>query len=230
MPYQYEYPRPALTVDCVLFGLDGEGLKVLLIRRKRDPFAGSWAFPGGFVDVGEAPEQAAGRELEEETGLTGVPLEQLHTFGRPDRDPREHVVSVVHYALVEMSACRVRAADDAREAAWFPVRRPPPLAFDHGEILRVACERVREEMCRRPVAFALLPRKFTLSQLHRVYETVLERKIDKRRFRRRMSQAGLLVDTGRIRKEPGRPAVPLYRLDRAKARRTWKPGRYDFTL
>jgi biotin synthase len=168
MPYTYQYARPALTVDCVIFGLVDAGLtgsrpaaqmasrtgapashewhpetpKVLLIQRGREPFVGCWALPGGFVEVGETVEQAARRELEEETGLAGVRLEQLHTFSEPDRDPREHVVSVVHYGLVNIRDCRIRAADDARKADWFPVDDLPPLAFDHEKILRMAIERM----------------------------------------------------------------------------------------
>ena len=173
MPYTYEYPRPALTVDCAVFGLDDEDLKVLLIQRAHEPFAGCWALPGGFVDVGESPEQAARRELQEETGLGNVFLEQLYTFGQPDRDPREHVVSVAHYAVVRIRGRRVRAADDARRADWFAVRDPPPLAFDHEKILRMALERLRERIHRQPIAFELLPRRFTLSQLQQVYEAIL---------------------------------------------------------
>jgi len=224
MPYTYEYPRPALTVDCIVFGLDDEELKVLLIQRKNEPFAGRWALPGGFVDVGETPEQAARRELEEETGLANVSLEQLHTFGEPDRDPREHVVSVAHYALVNVADTRVRAADDARQAAWFPVRKPPPLAFDHAKILRMAHDRLQDRLRRQPVGFKLLPRRFTLSQLQHVYETILGKEIDKRNFRRRVLRTGLLVETGQTQKEVAHRAARLYRFDVRKYRRLAKQG------
>ncbi len=224
MPYTYEYPRPALTVDCIVFGLDDEELKVLLIQRKNEPFAGRWALPGGFVDVGETPEQAARRELEEETGLANVSLEQLHTFGEPDRDPREHVVSVAHYALVNVADTRVRAADDARQAAWFPVRKPPPLAFDHAKILRMAHDRLQDRLRRQPVGFKLLPRRFTLSQLQHVYETILGKEIDKRNFRRRVLRTGLLVETDQTQKEVAHRAARLYRFDVRKYRRLAKQG------
>jgi len=219
MPYTYRYARPALAVDCVVFGLDEKDLKVLLIQRKRDPFAGAWAFPGGFVDVGETPEEAARRELEEETGLTNVFLEQLYTFGEPDRDPREHVVSVAHYALVNVRGKRVRAADDARDARWFPVLRPPPLAFDHDKILRMAHKRLRGKVRWQPVGFEVLPRKFTLSQLQHVYETILGEEIDKRNFRRRLLRTGLLVETGQTQSEVGHRPARLYRFDMKRYRR-----------
>jgi len=224
MPYTYQYPRPALTVDCVVFGLDEEDLKVLLIQRKHDPFAGRWAFPGGFVDVGETPEEAARRELEEETGLKKIYLEQLYTFGEPDRDPREHVVSVGHYALVNIVGQRLRAADDACDAGWFPVLHPPRLAFDHARILRVAHERLRGKVRWQPVGFELLPRRFTLSQLQHLYETILGEKIDKRNFRRRFLQTGLLVDTDQTQKQVAHRAARLYRFDVKKYRRLSKLG------
>ena len=225
MPYTYAYPRPALTVDCIVFGLENAGdLKVLLIQRKNQPFAGRWALPGGFVDVGEAPEQAARRELEEETGLKNVFLEQLRTFGEPGRDPREHVVSVAHDALVNVADARVRAADDARQAAWFPVGRPPPLAFDHAKILRVAHDRLQDRLRRQPVGRELLPRKFTLSQLQHVYEAILGKEIDKRNFRRRVLRTGLLVATDQTQKQVPHRAARLYRFDARTYRRLAQQG------
>jgi 8-oxo-dGTP diphosphatase len=224
MPYTYQYPRPALTVDCVVFGLGHPELEVLLIQRRNDPFAGRWALPGGFVDVGESPENAARRELEEETGLEAVFLEQFHTFGEPGRDPREHVVSVAHYAVVNIEETRVHAADDARQAGWFPVRRPPPLAFDHPRILRMARQRLVERLSRRPIGLGLLPRRFTLSQLQRVYETILGKTIDKRNFRRRVLRTGLLVETNETQKEVAHRAARLYRFDARRYRSLQKQG------
>src|SRR5580692_2475868 len=131
MPHTYQYPRAALTVDCVVFGLDDGELKVLLIERALEPFKGKWALPGGFVRVEETIDDAARRELEEEAGLKDVFLEQLYTFGTVNRDPRERVVSVAHFALVKMSDHRAKAATDAADAKWFPVSKVPKLAFDH---------------------------------------------------------------------------------------------------
>src|SRR5512134_1003201 len=163
--YTYQYPRAALTVDCVVFGFDESELKVLLIERGLEPFKGRWALPGGFVRVGETLDDAARRELEEEAGLKDVFLEQLYTFGAVDRDPRERVVSVAYYALVNLSDHKVHAATDARDAAWFGVHDVPSLAFDHAGILQMALERLRAKLRYEPVGFELLPRKFTLSQL-----------------------------------------------------------------
>jgi 8-oxo-dGTP diphosphatase len=229
MAHTYEYPRAALTVDCVVFGLDEEDLKVLLIQRDVEPFAGTWALPGGFVHVDETLEQAARRELEEEAGLSRVFLEQLFTFGAVDRDPRERVVTVAYYALVNIRDHRVRAATDAREAAWFPAADTPSLAFDHEEILAAALERLKGKVRYRPIGFELLPRKFTLRQLQHLYETVLEREIDKRNFRRKVLSMGLLVETDEIEQDVAHRAARLYRFDEAKYRKLAKRG-FNFEL
>jgi 8-oxo-dGTP diphosphatase len=140
--FSYPYPRPALSVDCVVFGLEGESVEVLLIERRDPPHAGAWALPGGFVEEGETVEQAAARELAEETGLADVDLQQLHTFSAPDRDPRGWVVTVAHLGVVRRADHEVRAADDARSARWVPLDQARHLAFDHDEILRLALQRL----------------------------------------------------------------------------------------
>ncbi len=137
MSYTYDHPRPALTVDIVLFQEGGGGTEVLLIERGHPPFAGTWALPGGFVDEGEAPDEAALRELAEETGVTGVSLHQVGAFGEPGRDPRGWVVSVAYWARVSRPS-RIEAADDAADAAWWPLDDLPPLAFDHRQIVDTA--------------------------------------------------------------------------------------------
>ena len=229
MPYTYEYPRGALTVDCVVFGLDEEDLKILLIQRALPPFAGTWALPGGFVRVDETLEDAARRELEEETGLRNVFLEQLYTFGALDRDPRERVVSVAHYALVKLSDHTVQAATDARDAAWFAVHDVPSLAFDHADILQLAVERLRGKLRYQPIGFELLPRKFTLSQLQHLYELVLERELDKRNFRKRVLAMDLLIETDEVQQDVAHRAARLYRFDERKYRRLAKAG-FNFEL
>lgn len=226
MSHTYEYPRPALTVDCVVLGLDEEDLKILLIQRDSRPFAGRWALPGGFVDPGETPEQSARRELREETGLSNIFLEQLFTFGKPRRDPRGWVVSVAHYALVNIAKHPVQAADDARGAGWFSVSRPPRLAFDHAEILRTALERLRGKVRWQPIGFELLPRKFTLSQLQGLYETILGVPLDKRNFRRRALRLGVLEETDERQKGVAHRAAQLYRFNRAEYKRLVKQGFY----
>jgi 8-oxo-dGTP diphosphatase len=222
-PYAYEYPRPSVTVDCVIFGLDAEwGLRVLLVRRRDQPFQGSWALPGGFVrvrddgDQGEDLEHAARRELEEETGARVAYLEQLFTFGKPGRDPRGRVVSVAYMALVRAGDHAVAGGDDATEAAWVPIAEvgsARKLAFDHGEIVRLAIARLQAKVRYAPIGFNLLPPTFTLGELQRFYEAVLQRSLDKRNFRRRMLAMGILTEVGVQRDVPHRAAV-LYRFDR----------------
>lgn len=229
MPFTYTYPRGAVTVDCVVFGLDADDLKVLLIQRGQEPFAGSWALPGGFVRVDESLEEAARRELEEETGLCDVFLEQLHTFGAVDRDPRERVISVAHYALVKLSDHRVQAATDACDAGWFGVQELPTLAFDHEHILEMALERLRDKVRHQPIGFELLPKKFTLSELQRLYEIVLERPLDKRNFRKRVLAMDLLIETDEVQRDVAHRAARLYRFDERKYRRLVKAG-FHFEL
>jgi len=224
MPHTYEYPRPALTVDCVVFGLDEEDLKVLLIQRDLAPFHGKWALPGGFVQVGEDLDAAARRELREETGLHSLFLEQLYTFGDPRRDPREHVVSVAYYALVNLHDHQVQAATDAREAAWFAVDDVPPLAFDHAKILDVAHERLRGKVRYQPIGFELLPDKFPLRQLQHLYETVLGRSLDKRNFRKKILAMGVLKELDEIERDVSHRAARLYRFDEKAYRRNLKQG------
>jgi 8-oxo-dGTP diphosphatase len=229
MPHTYEYPRPALTVDCVVFGLDEEDLKVLLVRRDLPPFEGRWALPGGFVRIEEALDDAARRELREETGISDVYLEQLFTFGDVERDPRGRVVSVAYYALVNLADHRVQAATDARDAAWFAVSDVPSLSFDHDKILGVASQRLKGKVRYEPIGFELLPPKFTLSQLQRLYETVLERPLDKRNFRKKILSMGVLVETDESQQDVAHRAARLYRFDEDKYRRLRKKG-FNFEI
>jgi 8-oxo-dGTP diphosphatase len=222
--YTYEYARPALTVDCVVFALDPEGdeLRVLCIRRGLEPFRGRWALPGGFVRVGESLEDAARRELREEAGLGDVFLEQLHAFGDPDRDPREHVITVAYYALVRLSA--PAAATDATDAAWFGASDLPALAFDHERIVDAARARLRAKVRTEPIGFELLPATFTLSQLQRLYEAVLEETLDKRNFRKKILATSVLADTGQVQQDVAHRAARLYRFDERAYRRLTKRG------
>ena len=196
----------------------------MLIQRGLPLFEGKWALPGGFVRVDETLDEAARRELEEETGLRKIFLEQLYTFAEVDRDPRERVVSVAYYALVNLRDQQVQAATDARDAGWFGVHDMPSLAFDHAEILRVALERLRGKLRYQPVGFELLPKKFTLSELQHLYELVLERKLDKRNFRKRVLTMDLLVETDEVQQDVAHRAARLYRFDERKYRRLLKTG------
>ncbi|MHC5037392.1 MAG: NUDIX hydrolase [Planctomycetota bacterium] len=220
----YKYPRPALTADCVVFGLDEEDLKILLIRRGIEPFAGRWALPGGFSKVGESLEDTARRELLEETGLKNVFLEQLYTFSDPDRDPREHVVTVAYFALVNLSEHVLRASTDASDAAWFSIEDVPPLAFDHDRILKVALERLRGKIVYQPIGFELLPRKFPIRRLQSMYEKILDRPLDKRNFRKKILGMGILEELDEIETDVAHRAARLYRFDKKKYDRMVKGG------
>ena len=222
--YTYRYPRPALTVDCVVFGLNDQDLNVLLIQRDGQPYAGSWALPGGFVGVDETIDAAARRELEEETSLKVGFLEQLYTFGDLDRDPRERVVTVAYYALLRLEEHPVHAASDARDARWFPGRHLPRLAFDHRHIVDTAYQRLRGKVRYQPIGFELLPRRFTLRQLQHLYETILGRTLDKRNFRKKILGMGLLVELDQWESDVAHRAARLYRFDRRKYRRLCKQG------
>lgn len=205
-----EHPRPSVTVDVVIFTLRDSALQVLLIRRKNPPFQGVWAIPGGFVGMDESLEEAALRELEEETGVHDVYLEQLYTFGDPDRDPRGRTITVAYFALVPATAISPHAGDDAAEACWWSVCDLPPLAFDHADILAYALQRLRYKLEYTAVGFELLPEPFTLSELQAAYEVILGEMLDKRNFRRKILSAGIIEETGDYRAGEGRPAK-LYR-------------------
>jgi len=226
MTFSYEYERPGLTVDCVIFGLDLESasLNVMLIERDLEPFAGMWAIPGGFVRKGETLQAAALRELQEETGIEDVFLEQLYSFGDPKRDPRGWVVSVAYYALVSPEQHPVQAATDAREARWFAVNQVPRLAFDHAEILAVALERLRGKLTYAPIGFELLPQKFTIKQLQRLYEIVLGTQLDNRNFRKKIFAMGVLRELEEMQKGVPHRAARLYKFDEKKYRQLIKQG------
>ncbi len=183
--YRYRYPHAAITTDCVVFGYNGQELKVLLIRRGANPYKGKWAFPGGFLRMDETLEQCARRELMEETSFCPEMLEQFHAYSSVHRDPRERVVTVAFYALVKPAA--VKGGDDADEAQWFEIHHVPPLAFDHDELLVQALRHLKEQVHFKPVCFKLLGDVFTLPQLQHIYETVLDTTFDRRNFQRKMS-------------------------------------------
>ena len=224
MVYTYQYARPAVTVDCVVFGLDDQDLKVLLIQRDNEPFAGRWALPGGFVKMDETLEESALRELREETGLTKVFLEQLYTFGNPNRDPRERVMTVAYYALVKLLDHKVQAATDAREAAWFAVDDLPKLCFDHNTILDTALTRLQGKVRYQPIGFELLPPKFSLTQLQRMYEIILERSLDKRNFRKKVISLDILDELDEVEQDVAHRAARLYRFNERKYRQMAKDG------
>lgn len=207
------YEKPSVTVDVgICRYLDGE-VQVLLIKRKHPPYRDHWAIPGGFVqiDAKEGLEATAARELQEETGLRNIYLEQLKSYGDPDRDPRLRVITVAYFALLRMSALSkqtVKAADDAKEAAWFSLRKLPKLAFDHGRILGDLLERLSGKIAYAPIAFHLLEESFTWSELQDLYEFVLGKRIVAPNFRRKIQSLYRIEPTRTHRSVGlGRPAA-----------------------
>ena len=212
--YSYQYPHPALTVDIVIFTIRDGRLQLLLIRRGGEPYRGNWALPGGFVEMDEGLEQAARRELEEETGVSAAYLEQLYTFGRPDRDPRERVITVAYYALIPSDKLQLRAASDAEAVGWFAMDNLPELAFDHDEILAMAYRRLLAKLDYSTIALQFLPAEFTLSELQAVYEAIQGAPLDKRNFRKWIVAKGLIEETGEERRDGAHRPARLYRLTR----------------
>lgn len=207
MPYTYEYPHPAVTVDVAVFTAVAGVLNVLLVQRRQWPHTGKWAIPGGFVEIDESLKRAAWRELREETGVQAGLLEQLGAFGRPDRDPRERVITVAYIALARFDQLRIEAGSDARDARLYPVDDLPELAFDHDRILTRARERLRDRLGIAQVARLLMPAEFTISELQSVCESISAEPVDKRNFRKKLKMLDVLVDTGALRQTgPSRPA------------------------
>jgi len=204
-----------VTVDIVIFTIQSEELKVLLVKRGIPPFKGQLALPGGFVHEDESLDEAAMRELREETGVSDVFLEQLYSFGEPGRDPRERIITVAYYALISADRSQLAAGTDTTEAAWWPVSKLPALAFDHRKILDYALERLRNKLEYTTVGFQLLPAKFSLTELQEVYEAILGKKLDKRNFRRKIELLKILKPISEYRRGGQRPAR-LYRFAAAR--------------
>ena len=220
--YVYEYPHPAITADCVVFGYDGKELKVLLIKRgiekeaSTNAYVGKWALPGGFLDVegDKTIAHTAARELKEETGLklSFKDFREVGTFSDIKRDPRERVITVAHYALVKLA--KVLADTDAEKAEWFSMKDIPSLAFDHDMILRVACSKIRQDIHFEPVGFDLMPEVFTLPQLQNLYESILEVKFDRRNFANKMKHFGMLIELKDDAPRHGTRTPIKYRFDK----------------
>lgn len=218
--YSYTHPHPAVSTDVVIFTIQDEQLRVLLIKRAREPYKNTWALPGGFVEINEGLEQAAQRELEEETGISGVYLEQLYTFGRPDRDPRERVITVAYYAMVPPDRTALRPASDARDAGWFHCSALPDLAFDHDRIISLALQRLTSKIEYSTIALQFMPESFTLGELQRVYEIIQGEHLDKRNFRKKVLADGFITDTGTQRRLGNHRPARLYSVK--------SPGKVEF--
>lgn len=204
--------RLLLAVDCIIFGFDGVELKILLIKRSFNPAKDNWSLMGGFIQANESIDQAANRILKELTGIEGVYLEQLYTFGDPNRDPIERTASVCHFALVDIHKYEAQLNDDYH-AEWFPLKKFPKLIFDHNEMVEMAAKRLRYKAAFHPILFELLPDRFTLPQLQLLYENVYNTTIDKRNFSKRVLATGLLIKLAEKDKAGSKRGAFYYRLD-----------------
>jgi len=210
--YCYQYPHPAVTTDVVVFTIRDQQLKLLLVQRAGEPYQNMWALPGGFLDIDEDLEACAKRELEEETGIHGVYLEQLYTFGAPNRDPRERVISVTYYALVPSDRLQLRAASDAADVQWFALDQMPPLAFDHQQIITLAHRRLAAKLDYSTIAFQFMPETFTLSELQAVYEILINGELDKRNFRKKILALEEVEEAGGLRRTGNHRPAKVYQL------------------
>lgn len=192
--YSYPYPRPAVSADCLVLAMENSDLKILLIKRGKDPFKDCWALPGGFLEIEEDLDDTAQRELTEETGLINVRLEQFRAFGKIGRDPRTRVITVSYFAMVRMNEQPVQAADDASEAGWFSVRDLPGLAFDHQTIINQLLDELRLRLRCQPFGLELLPDEFSLAQLQELYELLLDKKLASQSFRTQILDSGLVTE------------------------------------
>jgi 8-oxo-dGTP diphosphatase len=208
--------KPFVTVDIVIFTIQNEALKVLLIKRGEPPFKNCYALPGGFVEMKETLDSAAARELEEETGVKDVYLEQLYTFGEPNRDPRTRVITVSYIALIDSEKISLKASSDAISADWFDIDSLPKLGFDHGVIISYAKERLHSKLSYSNIAFSLVPKYFTLTQVQKVYEIILGHPLDKRNFRKELETLGLVKETDKMLDGVAHRPAKLYTLSDKK--------------
>lgn len=224
--YIYDHPRPAITTDCVIFGFDEGELKILLIERAIEPFKGRWALPGGFIQMEESADECAQRILKKEACLDDIFMEQLYTFTQVGRDPRFRVISIAYFALVKLSHYNAKAGEDAKNLQWFTLSEIPELAFDHNQIVSEAIERLKGKIKYQPIGFELLSEEFTLPELHRLYEAVLQSKLDDRNFRKKILSFDFLIDTGCTKRGAKNRAPKLYKFDSLRYAELSKNGFY----
>lgn len=216
MPISGQYFFGAFSVDNVIFGFDDGALKILLIKRKEEPFVGQWALPGDLVDPAEDLRDAPKRVLKMLTGLEDVFLEQVFTFGKVNRHPMGRVITVAYFSLININNVTPVASSFAEEVAWHPISEIDTLAFDHNGILRKCFSKLKEYVRHRPIGFELLPEAFTLSHLQALYEAVLEKELDKRNFRKKILSMKILVDVRQIQSGVAHRPAKLYRFDHDK--------------
>ena len=209
--HSYEYPHPAVAVDIVVFTIRDDQLSLLLIQRTSTPHKGKWALPGSFVDIAEDLDTAASRALKTDTGVSGVFLEQLYTFGKPKRDPRERVISVAYYALIPADNLSAQTSGNTQAAVWHNMNALPKLAFDHADIVSTAQERLVSKLDYSTLAFQFLPESFTLQELQDIYQIISQEALDKRNFRKWILGLDQLTETGEKRTGGAYRPAKLYR-------------------
>ncbi|MBT8191495.1 MAG: NUDIX hydrolase [Saprospiraceae bacterium] len=224
MPFQNDFFKSAFSVDNVIFGFDNDVLKVLLIKRRSDPYGGQWALPGDRGHPDEDLDDAALRVLEQLTGVKDVYLEQVHTFGKVNRHPKGRVITIAYYSLVNITNVSIRAASFADKVEWKEIRAITSLAYDHYEIMQTCLERLRQNVKLRPIGFELLPTKFTLTEMQRLYESILEKDLDKRNFRKKILSMHILKALKEQQQNVAHRPAMLYSFDAEKYELAKKSG------
>lgn len=207
--------RLLVAIDCIIFGFDGDNLKILLIKRGMEPERDKWSLMGGFVGQSESTDAAADRILKQLTGINGVYLEQLRAFGNPDRDPSDRVISLVYFALIDINKYKEQITE-AYHPEWMLLKDMPELIFDHDQMIKEALMRLRYKAALHPILFELLPERFTLPQLQALYTGVYDAEFDKRNFSRKVLSTGLLIRQNEKDKENSKKGAFYYILDRSK--------------
>jgi 8-oxo-dGTP diphosphatase len=215
MKHYSRQTRTLTAIDCIIFGFDGKEIKILLIKRGFEPEKGKWSLMGGFVQPEETLEEAASRILKLLTGLGGVYMEQVHTFGDPHRDPVERTFSIAFFALVDIHKYEKQISEDSH-AEWFPGKKIPRLIFDHNQMVQMAREKLQYKAAFHPILFELLPEKFTLPQLHSLYEDIFDATLDKRNFSRKIHSAKLLIKLKEKEKEKSKKGAYYFKIDKKK--------------
>ena len=212
MQHYHDQDHLLVALDCIIFGFDGEQLKLLLIKRDFEPERGNWSLMGGFLKKQESLDTAAKRILNDLTGLKNIYLEQLHAFGDVNRDPEERTISIAYYALIDVNS-HDKELVKQHSASWFSINELPELIFDHQQMVEAALKRLQHKAAHEPVGFELLPDKFTLPQLQKLYESIYDTDLDKRNFRRRVLSMGVLVNTKEKQKNYSKKGAFLYEFD-----------------
>lgn len=227
-----KYPhttRLLVAMDCIVFGFDGEDLKMLIIKRNFEPEKGKWSLMGGFIEQNEDLEVAANRILYDLTGLKGIYFEELQTFGKVNRDPVERTISICFFALINITDNNQDSAK-SQNAHWVSLKNRPELIFDHNEMVDLALEKLRYKAALHPIGFELLPEKFTIPHLQKLYEAIYDSQVDRRNFSRKILSTNLLIDTGEKNEKSLTKKATLYKLDKEKYQKQFNAFHYFISV